>query len=501
MKTCSLAKFTLRALCAAALLIPSVALANDYQTNSTNDRLTSRSLVTGETRVSQIESTTGNWRFWSNFGGFQGIWVYTSTDHNGIFLWNGTTYQLIANFDEGVGSTFQADIRAGNRGAVRQGARGSLTTAAGQFDDVIRLDFEVTGASGVSSIFFARGVGVVKWTEVSSSGEDDFELVSGLVGGVQFPQNNTTTDAPAFPPTEHVEMETILWGCADTYIVLETYRDAFTGLNNSGVAVQVIVDSNAVASQLEYDMAVRNVPMGNVEVLIAATDSVWMRDYGPIVMLDGSGRRSVADLDYYFNRRNDNAIPAAYAGYRGWPRVKINVSMEGGNFFTNGRETLICSEGVFFHNPRMSQNAIEREFAKMNITNTVYMEPLIQEGTTHVDMFMRILNDNTALVSSYPAGHRQNRVVDACANRLRQLGYNVLRAQADSRYDEFATYSNSTLANGIALVPNYSNASLNAAANRVYESAGFTVVPTDSRKIIKYAGATHCVSMQIPAGR
>ena len=41
-----------------------------------------------------------------------------------------------------------------------------------------------------------------------------------------------------------------------------------------------------VAGELRYELARDNVPMGDVVMYVAALDSVWMRDYGPIVMKD-----------------------------------------------------------------------------------------------------------------------------------------------------------------------------------------------------------------------
>ena len=54
-----------------------------------------------------------------------------------------------------------------------------------------------------------------------------------------------------------------------------------------------------MASQLRYEMAQDNVPMGDVEILVASLDSVWMRDYGPIVLKRPDGSRVVADCDYW----------------------------------------------------------------------------------------------------------------------------------------------------------------------------------------------------------
>ena len=110
------------------------------------------------------------------------------------------------------------------------------------------------------------------------------------------------------------------------------------------------------------------------------------------------------------------------------------------------------------------------------------------------------MNDDTVLVSRYPSSHRQARVVDDCASTMSGLGYKVVRVDADHNFDEYATYSNSVLANGVALIPTYGS-SKDANALNTYRNIGYKAVAIDSRLIIKYSGATHCLSMQIPAGR
>jgi agmatine deiminase len=300
-------------------------------------------------------------------------------------------------------------------------------------------------------------------------------------------------------PSEHAPMEAILWGCNDTYMVLDTYEDAFRGLDGSGVKAQVVVDSNQTAAELRYEMTSRNVPMGNVEVLVAALDSVWMRDYGPIVLKDAAtGERRVADLEYYPGRYQDDAFPAAYASYRGWRRVAVNIGYEGGNFMTDGRGQGMASRGVQMFNPNMSTSAILAEFRKLGCDRVEFFQPLIDEGTTHIDMFARIMSDRDAIVSRYPSNHRQARIVNEAATKMQALGYNVTRVDSATGWDEYATYANSTLANGIALIPQYGDATKDRAALDAYRTLGFRPVGIDSRQIIRYGGATHCLSMQVP---
>lgn len=496
-------KRLLPALLGLALLAGSgTAYANDYISENPNDWFRYEDSRTGDTKRSEMQYDGGGWRLWSNFAGLGEMWIYTESSHDYFWIWDGSTYQFVANLSGNTGSGTRTNIPPCNRGTAMIGERGSITTPAGTFTNAVRLDLSTSCAdAGVTSIWFAKGVGVVKWSEQSFAGERTYELAAASVDGKALP-TAPVTPAPsgkAVAVSEHATMENILWGCNDTYLVVPTYRDAFKALEGTGVRSQVIVSSQSVASQLQYEMAQANVPMGNVDILVANLDSVWMRDYGPIILKKPDGTRVVADPDYYPGRPVDDRFPISYANYRGWDRVHVQLSFEGGNFATDGRGMAMISNGVKWFNRSLSTRDIERQMEKMGCTRTVFFEPLIDEGTTHIDMFARIMNDNTALVSRYPSSHRQHAVTNEAAARMQSLGYNVIRVNAAHTYDEFATYSNSVLANGVALVPVYGK-STDAAALDAYRQAGYRAVGIDSKLIIKYSGATHCLSMQIPAG-
>lgn len=501
----------LSAIAAFALVAAAVpAHANEYVSNSRADWYRYAG-PGGQDVRSQIHGETDGWRLWDEFGGFGSVWVFTYDSMDWFWIWDGRDAQPIANLSGQVGSSRTISIGL-NRGRATVVARNqTLTTRAGTFKDVTQVAFQTSVAdAGVSSIWFARGVGIVKYETQSIAGPRAFELASASVKGQTYPQATTpttpTTPTPTTPtaagmraPAEHAPMESILWGCNDTYMVLDTYEDAFTGLAGSGVTSEVAVDSNQVASQLRYEMTSRGVPLNDVSFLVAALDSVWMRDYGPVVLKDqGTGERKVADLEYYPGRYADDRFPRAYASLRGWSRVAVNLAYEGGNFMTDGRGQGMSSNGVLWFNDDMSRTQVLREFQKLGCDRVEFFEPLVDEGTTHIDMFARIMNDTDALVSRYPSNHRQHRVTEDAARKLQALGYRVTRVDANHTYDEYATYSNSTLANGIALIPVYGNAARDQAALNAYAALGYRAVGIDSRMIIRYGGATHCLSMQVP---
>lgn len=493
------------ALSALLLLLPTPAHANGYLVARPGDWL--RYAERGDasdTVTTRIELTeAGGWAMWSDFAGLGATWLATESDNEWVWIWDGSVGQPLANLDASVGSSWSIEHLACNRGTVRIGSRpASLSTPAGTFTDVVRLAFTRKCADeGVVSVWLAKGVGVVQWSQRSPSGLKTYRLQAAQVRGHDYPAGGPpTTTERAVAPSEHAQMESILWGADDTYLVLDTYRDAFKGLHGSGATVEVYVGSQGVASQLRYEMTQDDVPLDEVEFIVAPLDTVWMRDYGPIVLKTASGQRSVADLRYFPDRTRDDRIPRAYASYRGWSRVSVSLDYEGGNFATDGKGTAISSRGVLWFNDDKTRSQVERELKKLGCDRVVFVEPLKDEPTTHIDMFARVMNDQWALVSRYPAGHRQEQICDDAATAMEDLGYRVKRVTAASSYDEFATYSNCVLANGRALVPQYGVASRDRAALRAYRDLGYQAIGIDSKLIIKYAGATHCLSMQVPRG-
>lgn len=454
---------------------------------------------------SRALGTEGNWQLWGNFAGLGDTWIYTWTDNNWWAVWNGQTYQIMPAIDQ-LGQTRTVELETWGQARVTVAeVGGNLTTPAGSFTNVSRIDLRYSNLAdaGTTSIWIAKGVGVVQWSEQSIAGPRSRQLSQAFVGGNLIPAATTTTvtqPGRLVAPTEHVRMESILWGCTDTYLVSDMYADAWRGMHGSGAKIECAVDSDYVASQVRYEMTQAGTPLDEVEFMVVALDSLWMRDYGPIILKDtATGQRAVADLNYYPGRSRDDRFPRAYAQYRGLNVVRVDMYYEGGNFMTDGAGRGMASRGVLRFNNE-SQSALERKFRLLGCDDMTFFDSLVDEGTTHIDMFARIMSDTDALVSRYPSGHRQARIVDAAARTLQNLGYRVTRVDADTSHDEYATYTNSTLVNGVALVPQYRNSTKNRAALQAYESLGYRAVGIESKLIIQYGGATHCSSMQVPAG-
>jgi agmatine deiminase len=271
--------------------------------------------------------------------------------------------------------------------------------------------------------------------------------------------------------------------------------------------------------------------------------TVWARDWAPL----GAASRSEAfaddlrlvDFNYYPRRQADDAAARAMETVYSLERISVPVYNEGGNFMNNDRGDCMMSTRVveanaarYFSNDmvlnREQIKTYYRDFA--GCRRVTIFDRLPYEGTGHIDMWAKFLDNETVLVGSiydesleylnrgsqdYQAAMEIREYLDARAADIRALGYNVLRIPMPtpiiSRYSTLRSYTNSLLVNGTAIVPQYNRAAYGyryadqqlkdfyeAEVRDVYEQAGYEVRFVPSDQLIFNGGAVHCVTMQVP---
>lgn len=299
---------------------------------------------------------------------------------------------------------------------------------------------------------------------------------------------------PIVHPPEFAPSEEVLWGCSDAYLVSSVYGACLTATANEPVRHQIFVASQEDADQLLYDLHRRSVPLARTRLYVVALDSIWMRDYGPLVVERG-GKKVVVDMSYFDGRPDDDVFPKLWARFKGYGWLRADLDDEGGNFMTDGRGVALCSASVYAHNPGLSRAQVDAVFARIGCPRVETFEWLKNDGTTHIDMYAKLLDASTVLVSrTVSAASANHALLERDAKKLQSLGYRVVRAtMAD---DELSTYTNSLLVNRIALVPTYGSPR-DRDALAVYEAAGYRAVGVDCRALIRFGGAIHCISMQV----
>jgi PKD repeat protein len=151
----------------------------------------------------------------------------------------------------------------------------------------------------------------------------------------------------------------------------------------------------------------------------------------------------------------------------------------------------------------------------MGIQPYVKMTVLPYDVIHHIDMHMKLLDEETLLVGQYPQGVSDGPTIEANLNYILNnyqtpygRPYRVIRipmpADEYGRYpsngSDYLTYTNATILNNLVLVPIY-NLSTDAQALQIYRNAmpGYNVVGINMRNVISALGAIHCITREIAA--
>ncbi|TVR78482.1 MAG: hypothetical protein EA412_08580 [Chitinophagaceae bacterium] len=346
---------------------------------------------------------------------------------------------------------------------------------------------------------------------------------AGGSGGSNWPLPSSFTVPGEF---EEVQAVLIRWGWNTNQTKL--YVDLSDAIQQEA-EVWILVGSAADTNTIHNHMASYGKSLTNHKFLIAPTNSIWVRDYGPWGFYHGSNDSlAMVDMQYYASRPFDNAIPQFIADYMDIPIHTSSIYQEGGNLMVDGFGHAYHSSGSYDRNPGWTQQAVRDTLERILDLHgqTVVDRLLCDGGTGHIDMYAKLLDDYRILVTEYPsvvtASDRQ-RIEDNVAVFESQITtYNenlkVERIGMPRRND--GTYStscnqinndargfvNGLFVNNTYIMPAYSSAFSgdvagdSAAVQRYRELLpGYNIVPIDARPLTTQGGAIHCITMQIPA--
>jgi agmatine/peptidylarginine deiminase len=276
-------------------------------------------------------------------------------------------------------------------------------------------------------------------------------------------------------------------------------------------------DSNAVKTYLTSG----SVPLTNVKFLVTPFNSIWCRDYGPWTIYNRSTSDSLKIADWIYNRPSrplDDATPTFVANYISAPihtmnQAPNNLIATGGNFMVDGHGTGFSSKLIENENPGHTVAEIEAILSSyMGITRYVRMNTLPYDQIHHIDMHMKLLDEETLLVGQYPAGVADGPQIEAnlqfvLNNYQTCFGkpYKVVRIPMPpegnlypNQGGDYRTYTNSVIVNKTVIVPTYEQR-YDTTALRIYREnmPGYRVVGINCNSIIPSLGAIHCITKEI----
>jgi agmatine deiminase len=257
-----------------------------------------------------------------------------------------------------------------------------------------------------------------------------------------------------------------------------------------------------------------------VEVVEIPIDDSWMRDSGPIFVLDGAGAR--AAVDFRFNAwgekfhpyDDDAAVAARLLDHLGERRIDAHdLVLEGGAIAVDGEGTLITTEQCLLHpsrNPGRSREQIARRLQEaLGVHTVVWLgQGLVEDLDTdgHVDNICAWIGPGRVLLQTVADEDNPNwETTRENAQRLEAAGLDVVELPVLPYLDHdgppvVVPYTNFYVCNGALIVP--------VAGQETDEEAltllgglypGREVVDVPAVTLAMGGGGVHCITQQVPA--
>ena len=281
--------------------------------------------------------------------------------------------------------------------------------------------------------------------------------------------------------------------------------------------VTMVVPDEAAASEARALLSV------GVDLVELPIDDSWMRDNGPIFVLDEHGRR--AGVHFRFNAwgekfagwDRDEAAGGVLADQHGDLVFEAPIVLEGGSILVDGQGRLVTTEQCLLapnRNPELDQSAIEDALRSyLGVTGVVWLGcGLADDRDTdgHIDGIATFNDAGQLLLQSRPPGDSDHETMAENRERAIAAGLDVV-SFPPMAYGEVAgtpvsnAYLNLTLCNGGVIVPLAGGPSADddEEALEHLEAAfpGRDVVGVPGLVIAYGGGGPHCITQQVPTRR
>jgi agmatine deiminase len=250
-----------------------------------------------------------------------------------------------------------------------------------------------------------------------------------------------------------------------------------------------------------------------------AYGDIWLRDSGPLVLLDASGKRIARRFGFNgwggkFIMEGDQTVGASMAEAASLPGDKMNWILEGGAIDPDGTGLVVTTEQCLLNpnrNPQLSREEIEARLRNdIGFDRVLWLgDGLLGDHTDgHVDNLARFVAPGTLAIPVASGPDDPNAAIYADAReRALAFGLTVKDVPSPGRLDEAgivepASYMNFAICNEVVVVPLYSahsDADALAAIGELFP--GRAVVGIPAQAVLTGGGSFHCASQHAPAAR
>ena len=288
---------------------------------------------------------------------------------------------------------------------------------------------------------------------LKADANDDIRWYSPQLYAITEPPANIATVRPM---VEWEPMKSIVMSWPKGYVNSSSFDTVSIAKNAATVAeVWFVTDSggtNVLKNAFQQNGISQNVLNSKFRFLETNIDSIWFIDSGPLPLVDtATNTMAFADFRYYHQRPYDDGVPTTlgrtlqtFGMGANADTYRMPVSTEGGTFmatsdgvcFTGTRqlwnmscEITGCDKATggapswanggnqYVNIAQVQNHAMAKELQKQwkdyaGCEETLITHSVTDDGTGHLDMYFKVIDDNTLLVGEYKApfkGERSSR--------------------------------------------------------------------------------------------
>ena len=289
---------------------------------------------------------------------------------------------------------------------------------------------------------------------------------------------------------------------------IATYANAVA---ETGQAVRLVVHDAA------NEARARQLVSGAVSLERHPYGDIWLRDTGPIVLFDETGRRFARRFRFngwggkYDDMEGDQEVGESLARGAGLEVEFADWVLEGGAIDSDGTGLVVTTEQCLLNanrNPQLSRGEIEARLASdLGFTRVLWLGNGLEGDHTdgHVDNLARFVAPNT-LALPLPTGPDDPNaaVYEDARARASAMGLEVADVPSPGLVEagnlvEPASYMNFAICNDMVVVPTYGTVHDEdgvAAIGDLFPGRATIGLPADA--VLSGGGSFHCASQHVP---
>lgn len=238
----------------------------------------------------------------------------------------------------------------------------------------------------------------------------------------------------------------------------------------------------------------------NIQFVDYSLNSIWIRDYAPVWLQNkANGSFALVNFPYganYFGKHEQDDQFSSFLSQLlqiplvlDFPRKQPQFYFDGGNLIVDEDHNCFTSLKEDDFPAEMRASLLQQ----LNCKEVVFLKPIPQELTGHVDTFLKILPGKKALLARYSTSPFKE-AMEANKELLLGRGFQIVEIDHIDKKDHTNwSYLNSVIVGENAFVPQYGFDS-DKAAVAVFKNLGFRVHPVQAEQIMRERGSLHCIT-------